>query len=147
MAPRNSYDVEAFLAEYQDALTSYDAVRSAAQWGTPATMITDRFVGTLRSREEMAQGLAQAYPLYKSFGLTRIEHTIIERIDVTKRIIRVRVRWHFFADDELLTDSDYEYTLRKDDDGIHAYVAVAIDEEEKLRELADRKGIQLPTIS
>ena len=44
---------------------------------------------------------------------------------------------------ELLTDGHYEYLLRHDDDGLRTYVVVAIDEQEKLTELAQRQGIDL----
>ncbi|WP_431956747.1 hypothetical protein [Nocardia lijiangensis] len=59
--------------------------------------------------------------------------------------MRVRVRWHFYDEDgNLLTDGDYEYLLRRDEGRLHAYVAVAIDEREKLTQLAAAKGIDLP---
>ncbi|MGS2806412.1 hypothetical protein [Nocardia sp. MW-W600-9] len=54
------------------------------------------------------------------------------------------MRWHFRdTAGEPLVDSDYEYLLRRDDDGWHAYVAVAIDEAAKLAGLAADKGIDL----
>lgn len=141
-------EIETFLATYGDGLGQYDAVGSAALWGMPGMIISDAFVGVLSSREEMAQRLSQAYPFYRRLGLARVSHTVLERADVTPHIIRLRVRWHFFAsDDELLTDGDYEYTLRRDDDGLHVYVAISIDEAEKITDLARRKGIDLPEAS
>ncbi|MFE3444478.1 hypothetical protein ACFXNW_15730 [Nocardia sp. NPDC059180] len=138
-------EIESFLDEYQAGLSAYDAEGSAALWGMPGTILSDAFVGSLHSRTEMAQGLSQSYPFYQQLGLARVDHTLLEQVDVTERIVRVRVRWHFYDDaDDLLTDGDYEYLLRRDDDGLHAYVAVAIDEMEKLTKLAADKGIQLP---
>jgi hypothetical protein len=43
----------------------------------------------------------------------------------------------------LLTDGHYEYLLRQDDDVLRTYVAVAIDEQEKLSQLAQRRGVDL----
>ncbi|WP_280232248.1 hypothetical protein [Nocardia cyriacigeorgica] len=138
-------EIESFLDEYQAALSAYDAERSAALWGMPGTILSDAFVGSLPSRTEMARGLSQSYPFYQQLGLARVDHTLLEQVDLTERIVRVRVRWHFYdAADDLLTDGDYEYLLRHDDDGLHTYVAVAIDEVEKLTRLAAEKGIQLP---
>jgi hypothetical protein len=135
-------DVENFLTRYESALSAYDAHASAELWGLPGMLIADTFAGALDSREEMAQGLTQSYPLYRALGLTRVGHTVIERADLTPRIVRLHVRWHFYgAEDEHLVDGDYEYLLRRDDDGLHAYVAVAMDEAEKVLELARRKGI------
>jgi hypothetical protein len=137
-------DVEAFLTSYESALSAYDANASAALWGLPGTMITDDFAGSLDSRELMAQGLTQSYPLYQALGMSRVGHTVVERADLTDRIVRLRVRWHFYDDGgEHLVDGDYEYLLRRDDDGLHVYVAVAIDEAQRLTELAQRRGIDL----
>ncbi|GAA4283434.1 hypothetical protein GCM10022261_09650 [Brevibacterium daeguense] len=136
--------VEQFLVQYESALSTFDAEGSAALWGVPGTMVTDDFVGTLHSREQLAQALEQSYPLYRALGLSRVTHTLLERVDVTPRIIRLRVRWHFFGEpDEHLADSDYEYLLRRDEDGLHAYVAVGIDETEQLLDLAARKGVDV----
>ncbi len=138
-------EIESFLDEYQAALSAYDAERSASLWGMPGTIVSDGFVGALHSRAELAQALSQAYPFYQQLGLARVDHTLLEHVELTASIARVHVRWHFYDDaDELLTDGDYEYLLRRDDDGPHAYVAVAIDEMEKLTKLAAEKGIQLP---
>ncbi|WP_327147974.1 nuclear transport factor 2 family protein [Nocardia sp. NBC_01329] len=138
-------ELEAFLDEYQSALSAYDAERTAALWGTPGTIVGDDFVGSLHSREEMARGLAQAHPIYQMLGLTRVDHTVIDYAELTGSLVRARVRWHFYdSDDGLLTDSDYEYLLRRDDDGLRTYVAVAIDEAEKLSRLAAERGIRLP---
>ncbi|MEU1983881.1 hypothetical protein [Nocardia sp. NPDC019395] len=138
-------ELEAFLDEYQSTLSAYDAERTAVMWGTPGTIVGDDFVGALHSHEEMAQGLAQAHPIYQMLGLARVDHTVIDYVRLTGSLVRTRVRWHFYdGDDALLTDSDYEYLLRRDDDGFRIYVAVAIDEAEKLSRLAAERGIRLP---
>ncbi|WP_431956743.1 hypothetical protein [Nocardia lijiangensis] len=138
-------EIESFLDDYQAALSAFDAERSAALWGTPGTILGDAFVGSLSTNAEMAQGLAQSYPFYQRLGLARVGHTLLEQVDLTPLIVRVRVRWHFYDEDgNLLTDGDYEYLLRRDDGRLHAYVAVAIDEREKLTQLAAAKGIDMP---
>ncbi|GAA5088767.1 hypothetical protein [Nocardia iowensis] len=140
-------EIESFLVEYQESLSSFDADRAVAQWGAPGMIISDGFVGTLSSTSEMAEGLKQSYPLYQSLGLASVGHTLLEQADLTARLTRIHVRWHFYdRDGAELTDSDYEYLLRREDDGrLHVYVAVAIDEMEKLAALAAAKGIELPT--
>lgn len=141
----NRGEVESFLDEYQSTLSAFDAERTAALWGTPGTIVGDEFVGALHSREEMAQGLAQAHPLYQMLGLSRVDHTVLEYAELTGALVRVGVRWHFYdSDDALLTDSDYEYLLRRDEEGWRTYVAVAIDEAEKLSRLAAERGVRLP---
>ncbi|WP_280496153.1 hypothetical protein [Nocardia asiatica] len=144
MATRD--EIEAFLVEYQQALSSFDAERSTALWGAPGTIVSDGFVGSLSSRSDMAEGLRQSYPLYRALGLARVDHTLLGQVELTERITRLHVRWHFFdAAGAILTDSDYEYLLRRDDDDVlRVYVAVAIDEMRKLTELAATKGIEIP---
>lgn len=138
-------EIEAYLVEYQEALSAFDAQRSVAQWGAPGTMVSDAFVGTVATTAELAEGLERSYPLYQSLGLASVDHTVLEHVDLSERITRIHVRWHFYdVEGNLLTDSDYEYLLRRDDDGqLRAYVAVAIDEMEKIAALAAEKGIQL----
>jgi hypothetical protein len=140
----SSEELEAHLRAYQDALSSYDAKRTAELWGVPGTIVSDTFVGALDSRAAMAAGLEQSYPIYQRLGLHHVEHQTLDRVDLTDRLLRVHVRWLFCdAAGELLTDGHYEYLLRRDDDGLRTYVAVAIDEQQKLAELAQRKGIDL----
>jgi hypothetical protein len=140
----SSEELEAHLCAYENALSSFNAKRTAELWGLPGTIVSDTFVGALDSREAMAAGLEQSYPLYQQLGLHHVGHETLERVDLTDRLLRVRVRWLFYdAAGELLTDAHYEYLLRDDDDGLHAYVAVAIDEQEKLTELARRQGLNL----
>ncbi|MGH1564243.1 hypothetical protein [Mumia sp. DW29H23] len=137
-------DVTRFLSAYAASLTAFEAERSAALWGTPGTMVSDAFVGTLSSRAEMAAGLQQSYPLYQALGLAAVRFEVEEEVALTDALVRVRVRWLFDdADGAVMTDSTYEYLLRRDADGLHAYVAVDIDAQEKLAELARRQGIDL----
>jgi hypothetical protein len=140
----SSEEIEAHLRAYEHALSSFDAKRTAELWGVPGTIISDTFAGALDSREAMAAGLEQSYPVYRRLGLHHVEHQTLHRIDLTDRLLLVHVRWLFYdSTDELLTDGHYEYLLRQDDDVLRTYVAVAIDEQEKLTQLAQRQGIDL----
>jgi hypothetical protein len=137
-------ELEAHLRAYQDALSAFDSKRSAELWGVPGTIVSDTFVGSLDTREAMAAGLQQSYPFYQRLGLHHVDHETLERVDLTERLLRIRVRWLFYdAAGQLLTDGHYEYLLRRDDEGLRTYVAVAIDEQEKLIQLAQRQGIDL----
>ncbi|WP_027501944.1 hypothetical protein [Rhodococcus sp. UNC363MFTsu5.1] len=136
--------IDRYLTTYGNSLTSFDAEATAAMWGMPGTVITDEFAGSLSSRADMAAGLRQSYPLYKQLGLAGISHQVLESAALTDRLARVRVRWTFLdSAGESLTTSDYEYLLREDPDGVHTYVSVGIDDAQKLRELADRLGVEL----
>lgn len=136
--------LDAFLTEYGSALATMDAARSAALWGVPGTLVSDAFAASLDSREAMAEGLRQSYPLYRRLGLARVDHELVQRADLTDALVRVRVRWLFYdTSGDFLTDSEYEYVLRDDVDGLHAYVAIALDEQQKMAELLTRKGITL----
>jgi len=136
--------IEAFLDEYEQALSDFDADKSASLWGVPGMLLSDDFVGALDSRSAMAEGLASGYPFYRELGLERVEHTLLGHEDLSERVTRVRVLWHFYSGDELLVDGNYEYLIRADDDGPHMYVGVSIDEMDNLRRLAAERGIQVP---
>ena len=140
----NSEKLETHLRTYEQALSSFDAKRTAELWGIPGTIISDAFVGSLDSREAMAAGLEQSYPVYQRLGLHHVEHQTLHRVDLTDQLLLVQVRWLFYdSAGDLLTDGHYEYLLREDDDMLRTYVAVAIDEQEKLTQLAQCQGIDL----
>jgi len=115
---------------------------SATLWGLPGMLFADDFAKAFQSREDVAAGEAPAFPIYERIGLSRIQHTVLERMDVTDKIVRVRVRWHFLAaSDEHLTDVDFDYTLRLDDGGLRVYVATPINVFQQISDLAERRGI------
>lgn len=133
-------DIYAFLDQYAGALARFDAEGSADLWGIPGMIITDEFAGALHSREEMAEGLRRAYPLYRQLGLADVRWELLERVAITAKIVRLRIRWSFLdATGALLTRADGEYTLRKDVNGLHVYFFADIDEQERVRELIDQQ--------
>lgn len=137
-------DLDRFLAGYGTSLAERDAETAADLWGRPGLLLSDDVANITDDRATMIAGLRQGYPMLDRLDLAEVRHTLLERVDVTERIVRVRVRWHFHdSAGEHLTDGDDEYVLRLDDDGPHAYVAIGIDEQEKMVELAARKGIDL----
>ncbi|MCR8671002.1 hypothetical protein [Agrococcus sp. HG114] len=117
-------ELERYLARYGEALGAMDATATAALWGEPSMMLTDEFAGMLETREQLAAALATAQPEYRAQGLARATHTLVERAELSPRLLRAHVRWHFWkADGEHIADADFEYLLRRDDDGLHAYAA------------------------
>ena len=130
MADATEAALEAYFAAYATTLGEMDAPATAALWGQPAMMVTDDFIGTVADRAELARGLASAQPEYRARGLARATHTIVEHAALTERLLRARVRWHFWrADGSHIADADFEYLLRRDDDGLHAHVATLLGED------------------
>ena len=133
-----------FFDRYAAALREFDADATAQLWGLPGMIVTDEFAGALESRADMAAGLASSYPLYRRLGLESAMPEIRAASALTDRISTVRVRWRFLdADDELIVTTDYEYLVRDDADGLHAYLAVGIDEAEALQRAARTRGVDL----
>ncbi|KAA0022692.1 hypothetical protein [Antrihabitans cavernicola] len=92
----------------------------------------------------MATGLAQSYPLYQRLGLASVGHECLSHSQLAATIFLVRVRWLFYdSEGNLLTDGTDNYVLRRDEDGLHAYVCIPVDEAEKLQQLAADRGIDL----
>ena len=133
-----------FFDRYAAALRGFDADATAQLWGLPGMIVTDEFAGALESRADLAAGLATSYPLYRRLGLESAWPEIRAVSALTDRISTVRVRWRFLdADDELIVTTDYEYLVRDDADGLHAYLAVGIDEAEALQRAARTRGVDL----
>ncbi|KOS53499.1 MULTISPECIES: hypothetical protein [Rhodococcus] len=120
--------LDRFFTLYGEALAGFDAEASAALWGEPGTILTDSFAGSLATRKEITQALAQSNQTYREHGLAGVGHELLDLSPVTEKIVRARVRWSFRdANDSVLGTSDYEYLLRDDPEGLHAYVAVGCD--------------------
>ncbi|MEV6279645.1 hypothetical protein [Nocardia sp. NPDC051832] len=136
--------IDEYLTRYAATLTNYDATAAAELWGTPGMILDDRFAGTLDSREKMAEGLTQSYPLYQKLGLASVGYECLSHQQLADTIVLVSVRWLFYDDaGKQLTDGTNNYILRRDDDGLHAYVCIPTDETEKLQQLAAERGIDL----
>ncbi|MWB98522.1 hypothetical protein [Agromyces seonyuensis] len=141
-----SDEVRAFLVRYAATLTKQDAEAAAELWSTPGLIADDRFSGVLGSREEMAEGLRQSYPLYRQLGLAAVEYELRDEKELSDHLVLVGVRWLFLDDEgQLLTDSSSYYLLRDESDGLRACVCVETDAAEKLQALAADRGIELPT--
>ena len=137
-------DVAQYFERYGAALSAFDPAAAAGLWGFPATMVTDDFVGSLATAEELTGALAQAQELYRQLGLDHADHRLVEVVRLTDALVRVRVRWTFLdAGGAELMSSDYEYLLRTDPDGLRAYVAVSLDEARKLADLAASRGVRM----
>ncbi|WP_438296011.1 hypothetical protein [Streptomyces sp. HUAS TT7] len=138
-------EIDDYLARYADTLTSYDAQAAADLWGSPGMILNDQHgAGVLESREAMAIGLEQSYPLYRELGLASVGYERLSHEQLSDTIVLVRVRWLFYDNDgSQLTDSFASYILRRGDEGLRAFVCVPADDAEKLRALAAKKGIDL----
>ncbi|CAM5571008.1 hypothetical protein [Streptomyces avidinii] len=138
-------EIDDYLDRYAGTLTSYDAQAAAALWGSPGMILNDeQGAGVLESREAMARGLEQSYPLYRRLGLASVgfERLSHERLSAT--IYLVRVRWLFYDQEgNRMTDSLASYILRRGDGGLRAFVCVPADDVEKLQALAAEKGVSL----
>lgn len=120
--------LDRFFTLYGEALAGFDAEASAALWGEPGTILTDSFAGSLATRKEITQALVQSNQTYREHGLAGVGHELLDLSPVTEKIVRARVRWSFRdANDSVMGTSDYEYLLRDDPEGLHAYVAVGCD--------------------
>jgi hypothetical protein len=127
MADSTEAALEAYFGAYAKTLGDMDAPATAALWGEPGMMVTDDFIGTVADREELARGLAGSHPQYRAQGLARATHTLVDHAQLTERLLRAHVRWHFWkADGSHIVDADFEYVLRRDDDGLHAHVATLL---------------------
>jgi hypothetical protein len=108
-------------------------------------IVNDRSSDVLESRDTMVDGLRQAYPIYQRLGLASVGFDLLERRDLSDRLVLVRVRWMFFdAGGAQLTDTDSYYLLRDENEaGLQACVCVETDAAEKLQALATASGVDL----
>lgn len=139
--------ISAYLTRYADSLTAFDAETAAGLWSTPGVVVNDRSSGVLDSRDTMVDGLRQSYPIYHRLGLASVGFELLERRDLSDRLVLVRVRWLFFdAGGARLTDTDSYYLLRDEDEGLQACVCIETDAAQKLQALATERGVDLTSL-
>ncbi|MFG2212583.1 hypothetical protein [Streptomyces sp. NPDC048638] len=138
-------EIDDYLARYASTLTSYDAHAAADLWGSPGMILNDQHgAGVLESREAMASGLEQYYPLYRKLGLASVGYERLSHEQLSSTVFLVRVRWLFYDEDgNQMTDSLGSYILRRGDEGLRAFVCIPADDAEKLQALAAKQGINL----
>lgn len=133
--------VDAFVEEFARALERRDDGGCAALWGRGGLVLADRFEAVADDPAELRPFLAGAWPVYDFLDLRRIEHRILERVELTGAITRVLVRYSFFdGAGEHLVDGDFEYVLRRGVAGVLCHVGVNISAEPNLAALAERRG-------
>ncbi|WIY84056.1 hypothetical protein [Propionimicrobium sp. PCR01-08-3] len=138
-------EIYGYLSEYAAAMASFDAERVAALWGNPATVLTDDDVIVAQTHAETVSAMDDSYPKLKKLGLASVGHELIEVSELSEKLVRVRVRWIFHdKDGAVLTAISYIFVLRRDDDGqLRAYIAIPMEENEKLARVAQRRGVDL----
>jgi hypothetical protein len=132
-------DVEQYFRDYGAGVSSGDPQQVAGFYGFPCSLLTDDFVGHLDSHGELVATLTRANAYYRQFGLAEARPELLAVDEVTAKITRVRVRWHYLGPDgEPLIDSTYEYVMRADPEGVRIYVVISLDEQQKLAQLRRR---------
>jgi hypothetical protein len=135
-------EINDYLTRYAATLTTFDAEAAADLWATPGLILDDHYAGAVESREALARGLEQSYPLYRRLGLASVGFELLGQQQLSAAITLVGVRWLFFdADGHQLTDSHSHYILRRDAGGYHACVCIQIDDAEKLQSLMAERGV------
>lgn len=133
-----------YLNRYAETLTNFDATGASALWAMPGVIVDDNFSGVVESREAMAAGLEQSYPLYKKLGLFSVGYELLRQEQLSDALTRVHVRWLFYdVNGDQLIDSNGHYILRREDDGLRACVCIQTDDAMKLQSLAADRGIDL----
>jgi hypothetical protein len=126
-----------FWTAYGKALVDGDIETTVGFYGFPCMAMTDDFVGTLAEPDELRAALGQAVGYYAQFGMTGVRPEIVGVDEISEKLTRVRLRWHFTgADGQPLVTTNHEYTWRATDDGPRIHLTVAIDEAQKLAQLA-----------
>src|SRR4051812_46537734 len=112
-----SEQLKAFFDQYGKATENFDVKAAISFYGFPCFMISDDFVGALSSPDELTIGLTQAQEFYRQFDLAKVTYEFTKIEAVSEKLVRVRITWQFFdSKGAFLTDSDYVYLLRKEND-------------------------------
>lgn len=134
--------LKAFFDQYGKATENFDVKTTVSFYGFPCFMISDDFAGALSSPDELTSGLVQAQAFYKQFDLAKVTYEFKKIEVVSEKLIRVRIIWEFYdSKGAFLTDSNYVYLLRKENDSFKVYVVIPLDEQQKIQELLQKKNV------
>ena len=139
-------DVETFLHEFARTLENRDERACSALWGRGGLVLADRFEAVADDPTQLQPFLAGAWPIYEFLDLQRVDHRVVEVVELTDSIVRVLVRYSFFdGADHHLVDGDFEYVLRREGDVLRCHIGVNISAEPNLMALAESRGFGSPS--
>jgi hypothetical protein len=129
-------NLEQLFSDYGSTLADRDSNRTADFYGFPVTMLTDDFVGTLDSPAAVRSALAQARDSYRQWGVTGTTHELLAVEQVSEKITRARVHWHYLGENgRPLIAPTYEYLIRADSAGPRIHVMVSVHAEQQIAAL------------
>lgn len=135
-----SEQLKSYFNQYGKAVENYDVNATVSFYGFPCFMISDDFVGSLATPDELNQALTQAQGFYKQFDLAKVTYELTKIEIVSEKLVRVRITWNYYdSKDNLLVDSDYVYLLRKENASYKIYVVIPFNEQQKMQELLQKK--------
>lgn len=136
-------EIYGHLSTHAAALESFDAERATELYGIPATILTDESTSVAQTRDELVTLLARTFDKLQRLGLGSVGSELLEVSPLSERLARVRVRWIYHdKNGTVITAISYIYVVRRDDDGVlRAYLALPLEENDKLARSAKRRGI------
>ncbi|MBC7552839.1 MAG: hypothetical protein H7257_02545 [Taibaiella sp.] len=139
-------NINTFFEIYSKALESHDSKTIVFLHQIPCTMLSDDAYTIFSDASKLEGFFNQGMAFYRQFGIVTVRADIWHKINITKKIARVRVNWQFFdSNNAPVYNCDYQYVLKADKHN-HWRIVLSISVNEKER-MEDWKAKKQPVVN
>jgi hypothetical protein len=133
MSVASKQSINDFFDAYARALALYDSKGLANLFQVPCMMVSDDSVSNFTDAGRLEGFFNQGMNFYRQFGITDVRAQVWNKIELTSKVDKVKVKWDYLNDHgKLIYSCDYHYILREDKSG-HLKIAVSVSVNEKQR--------------
>lgn len=140
------YSINDFFEGYAAALERQDSKYMANCYTLPCTFISDDSSMVYTTEAKLEGLINNSKRFYAVHGITGAVPDIINKRIITKRIVRVSMRWNYTdKKGRTVYDCDYYYILKLDEENHWKIeVAIPVNEKERIEELAKKAARKQP---
>lgn len=140
------YRINGFFEDYAEALARHDSKYMANCYTLPCTFIADDSSLVYTTEAKLEGLINQSKRFYSLHGITEAIPDIISKRLITRRIVRVSMRWNYMdKKGRTVYDCDYYYILKLDEeDSWKIEVAIPVNEKERIEELTKKTARKQP---
>lgn len=134
--------VNDFFEIYANALVQHNTKGMAYLHHVPCTMLSDDTTTLFNDISKLEGFFNQGMAFYRQFGIAHVRADVWSRHELTPRICKVKVHWHYSdAFKQPIYSCDYHYVLKLDKyNNWKIMLSVSVNEKERMEEWKSRES-------
>jgi len=131
---------------FAKALEIPDTKAMAYMYSMPCTLLSDDTTMNFNDNARLEGFFNQGMSAYRQFGVVKVHHEVWSKHRLTDKIVLVKVRWHYFDEnDALIYYCDYEYIMKLEkNNDLKIAMSISLNEKQKLEEWKAKTGMSNP---